>query len=127
MYNVPSGEIQNGILYLVAGDQSLTYNGIVYNTGERFRGGQEKTFIYSGTGSQALYELTELRGFTIEFLQSPGEAKFESERTEINGFAIEFELNEAEKIVQEITEMKGFAIELIDFPIFAFTIFERRL
>lgn len=126
MYNVPSGEIQNGILYLVAGEQSVNYNGDLYNTGERFRGVEETTFDYSGTGSQLLYEITELRGFAIEFLQSPGEAQFENETTQLNGFAIEFELNEAEKIVQELTEIKGFAIELIDFPIFAFQIIERR-
>ncbi|WP_443937099.1 hypothetical protein [Pedobacter sp. MW01-1-1] len=127
MYSVVSGELLNGVLYTVAGEQSVVYNGATYSAGQSFRATSVKTFTYSGAGTQLLYEVTEITGFALELVQDPADAQFEAAAPVLYGFALEFELNDADKVFNETTEIKGFALELVDFPIFVFNIITRRL
>lgn len=127
-YIVVSGEIQGGLLYYVAGGQSVIYNSTTYNTGQYFRGAAGvKTFTYSGTGTMELNEVAELRGSATEYVEVSNDQPVYLETTVLKSFGIEYELNEAEKIVNEVTVIRGFALELIDYPFFSFEITENRL
>jgi hypothetical protein len=127
-YSVINGQIKPGILYVVAGSQSVTYNSITYATGQQFRGiSGLMNFAYSGTGTQLVNEVQEFTGGGIEFGETAvGNPSF-PETTLLLGMAVEFELTDAEKIVTETTKITGFAIELIDYPIYSFEIIEARL
>ncbi|MES2060822.1 MAG: hypothetical protein V4456_02820 [Bacteroidota bacterium] len=127
-YLVVSGEVTPGGLYVVSGSQSVTYNSITYITDEKFRGvGGIKTFMYSGTGTQAVYEIQEITGGGIEYMGTSVDRSGYPEATLILGVAVEFDLTEAEKIVNEVTNINGFSIELIDYPFYSFEITEIRL
>lgn len=127
MYNVAIDEIQANVLYKVIGEQSVTYDGIDYNTGDTFRGVQDITvFEYFGTGTQFVTELTELYGGALMFEQTIEDRAFPFEETGIKGMAIVFELNEAEKIVQEVTRLTGMSITLEDYPFYTYVITQRR-
>jgi GDSL-like Lipase/Acylhydrolase family len=126
-YNVLDGEIQAGVLYKVAGEQSVEYDSVTYITDQTFRGVDGVVnFTYLGFGTQILNEILEFRGGSIEFLLNPEEQVTDDGPTVLKGMAIEFDLNEAEKIVQEVTEIKGMALELIDYPFYSFMITEQR-
>jgi len=129
MYNISSGEIQDGVLYRVLGDQSVVYNGTTFNTGEAFRGVTGITdFSFEGTGMQLVAEILEIKGGAIELEPTKEFPKFEDEKIEIKGIALEFELNEAEKIAADSpTIIMGASIELTDYPYYAFQITETRL
>lgn len=127
MYNVPSGEIQQGVLYTVAGTKSVVYNGITYATGVNFRGVVGiTTFTFSGAGTELLYEETELKAGSLTFELSYPDIAFPSLTTVLSGTAIEFDLTQEEKVVQELTRLTGMAIELIDYPFYSFVINEER-
>lgn len=129
MYNISSGEIQEGVLYRVLGDQSVAYNGTTYHSGEAFRGFNGVIdFSFEGTGIQLIIEVLEIRSIAVEFETVMELPKFEGEGIEIKGMSLEFELNEAEKITpQAPTTLMGASIELIDYPYYAFQITETRL
>lgn len=128
MFNVPSGQIQPGRLYLVAGEQSVIYE--VYYTiapGQTFRGVDGvKNFYFDGSGSALVYEVLEFKGGSLQFEENEADRTFELELTELKGMALELELTEEEKIVQETTIIKGMSLELIDFPFYSFVINELR-
>lgn len=127
-YNVVSGDIVNGALYYVAGSQSVIYNSSTYTTGQQFRGVPGvRTFTYSGSGTQIVYEVSELRGAAIEFSEVSQDQPIYPETTIFKGFAVEFELNDDEKKVQETTRLTGFGVEFIDYPFYSFEITETRL
>ncbi|MGN7988656.1 hypothetical protein ACTJKC_15010 [Pedobacter sp. 22226] len=127
MYIVQSGEISPDRLYEVIGTKSVIYNGETFDTGDSFRGVYGITdFSYTGSGSEQLTELSEIRGSSILFEVSDGERNFEIEQTSVQGMSMIFELNNEEKIVQETTEIKGMSITLADFPYYAFQWTETR-
>jgi len=127
-YNVVSGDIITGVLYYVAGGKSVVYNTLTYTTGQYFRGVNNiTTFTFSGTGSGEINEVTELRGAAFELVGVSGDQPVFPDVTELKGFAIEYELNDAEKVVNEVTKITGFALELIDYPFYSFEITETRL
>lgn len=127
-YQVVSGEISTGVLYSVAGAQSVTYNSVTYATGQQFRGVTNvKTFTYPGSGTQELNEVFEFAGSGVVFIQDGNDNPLFSDVTLLKGMAIEFALNDAEKIVNEVTKIQGFALELIDYPFYSFAVVEIRL
>lgn len=126
-YNIVSGEIASGALYYVAGTQSVVYNTSTYTTGQFFRGVPGiRVFTYSGTGTQSVNEIPELRGLSIEYVEVSADEPVYPETTAFKGFAIEYELNNDEKIVLETTKLTGFGLEFIDYPFYAFEIAETR-
>lgn len=127
LYNVISGDICEGILYNVAGGQSVVYNRITYNTGQYFRGGGIKTFLYTGSGSQILNEILELNCAAIEFVEVSDDQPVFDDIVIYNAISLQYELTDAEKKVIEITKMQGFALELVDYPFYSFEITETRL
>lgn len=128
-FNVTSGNIQANVLYIVIGAQSVTYNSITYTTGQTFRGinGITTYTLSGGIGSVELDEVLELFGNRISFKENSIDQPVNTDITMLNGFSIEFDLNDAEKIVNEVTTLKGFGIELLDYPFYAFEITETRL
>jgi hypothetical protein len=127
-YQIVSGEISAGTLYIVSGEQSVDYNSVTYNTGEKFRGIPGViVFTYSGSGTQEVTELTEFKGFSVEYTPDGNDILTYPENIAITGLSIEFSLNENEKIVLEKTEIRGFSLELVDYPFFAFAVIETRL
>ncbi|MBB5395638.1 hypothetical protein [Mucilaginibacter sp. AK015] len=125
-YNVLSGEIQAGILYQVVGAQSVIYNSSTYLTGQYFSGVvSEKTFTYSGTGTQGLNEILQFNGVAIEFDNEANISFFDT--SILGGFAIEYYMNSDEQIINDITQISGFALELLDYPYYSFLIIEERL
>lgn len=127
-YNVVSGDIINGQLYYVAGTQSVVYNTSIYTTGQFFRGVPGvRTFTYSGSGTQVVNEIAEIRGASIEYLEVVIDQPIYTEVTTFKGFAVEYELNDSEKAVQETTRLTGFGLEFVDYPFYSFEITETRL
>lgn len=127
-YIVVSGEIQVGLLYYVTGDQSVVYNSTIHIPGQYFRGVSNiNTFSYSGSGTQIVTEISELMAVSVELLQSPIEQPTFNDYITLRGGGIGYELNDDEKIINEVTAIKGFALELIDYPFFAFEIIEIRI
>lgn len=127
-YTVVTGEIFTGRLYLVTGTQSVTYNSVTYSTGQTFRAITGfKDFTYSGSGTQIVNEVEEIKGGAIECFETAIDVGVFNDVTNLLGMAIEFALNDAEKIVNEFTKIEGFSIELVDFPFYSFEITETRL
>lgn len=127
-YLVISGQIKAGILYMVAGSQSVTYNSIIYSTGQVFRGITGlMDFVFTGTGIQAINEVQELTGSCVAFRQTAADNPGFVETFLLLGMAIEFGLSDAEKLFNETTKITGFAIELVDYPFYSFSIIESRL
>jgi hypothetical protein len=127
-YNVLSGEIVTDTLYRVTGEQSVTYNSVTYEPGATFKGVTgANTFEYIGVGIKELNEVLELRAFAIEYVNISSDNPVYDETTVLKSFNVEYELNDAEKIVNEVTRLQGFALELIDYPFYSFEITETRL
>ncbi|MFD2870849.1 hypothetical protein ACFS5N_00125 [Mucilaginibacter ximonensis] len=127
-YNVITGEINYNTLYFVGGEKSVIYNSVTYTTGQLFRGiSNIKSFTYSGVGTQALYEVTEISGGGVEYVDTSANLFTFPDLASIQGLAIEYLLADAEKTVQETTKIRGFAIELIDYPFYSFSIIETHL
>lgn len=128
MFNITSGNIRDGVLYLVYGAQSVTYNGSTYVTGQTFRGILSiENFTFAGTGTQLVYEILELRGALIIYDENFSDLPDFADVTLLSGFTIEYQQNENDLIFNDITTLKGFAIELLDFPFYSFMINETRL
>jgi len=128
MFNITSGNILRNVLYLVYGTQNVIYNGATYITGQTFRGIPSiTTFTFSGSGTQLLYEVTELRGANIIFDENALDSSLFSDITKHSGFAIEYQQNTNDIAFNDITTLKGFAIELLDFPFYSFFINETNL
>lgn len=128
MYNISSGYILENVLYIVYGSQSVTYNAVTYTTGQTFRGIRSITaFTFSGTGTQLVYELSELRGSTIAFDENAIDSSLFSDTTKISGTAIEYQQNANDIVFTDITVLKGFTMELLDYPFYSFLITETRL
>jgi hypothetical protein len=127
-YQISSGEIAPGVLYLVIGEQSVTYNSATYIQGQVFRGIiGAKTFTYSGLGSQGVNEVLELSTFAVEYIENSIDQPLYTGTTLLKGMSIELTLNDSEKTVPETTKIQGFALELIDYPFFSFEITEIRI
>lgn len=129
-FNITSGNVENSVLYLVAGDQSVIYQGVTFSTGQNFRGSTGASasgFSLTGAGSALVYEVSELKGGAVEFETNFVDSPYFTDVTVLNGFAVEFELNNNEKLVEETTAIKGFGIELLNFPFYSFEVIEHRL
>lgn len=126
MYNIVSGAIERGVLYIVYGAQSAIYNGTTYTTGQTFRGiASVSAYTFSGSGTQFVYEVLELAGTSIEFVENLiDKAAVYPDTTVLNGFAIEFKQNAKDIVFDDVTVLNGFAIELIDYPFYSFEIIE---
>lgn len=128
MFNIDSGKIQQGILYLVYGTQSVTYNGTTYTTGQYFRGILGvTTYMFLGSGTQLVYETLEARGCAIEYIEDFSDLPVFSDATTFNGFAIEYMQGANDIDFNDVTALKGFAMELLDYPFYSFAITETRL
>lgn len=128
MFNIVSGKIQQGVLYLVYGAQSVTYNGTTYTTGQYFRGVLGiSTFTFSGSGTQLVYETFEIRGSNIEYVEDSTDKPVFADTTKLIGFAIEYMQGANDITFNDITVLNGFAIELLDYPFYSFAITESRL
>lgn len=128
MYNITSGNILRDILYLVYGTQSVIYNGTTYVAGQTFRGVSSITaFTFSGTGTQLVYEVMELKGANIIFDENTLDNPISSDITKLSDFAIEYQQNTNDITFNDITTLKGFAIELLDFPFYSFEVTETRI
>ncbi|WP_025142754.1 hypothetical protein [Pedobacter jeongneungensis] len=71
-------------------------------------------------------EVTQFFGAALIFEQDYLERSFPMETTKIEGMALIYELNDAEKIVQETTQINGMSITFKDFPLYAFQWTETR-
>lgn len=128
MYNISSGEIEVGVLYLVYGNQSVVYNGITYSSGQYFRGvGGVADFTFSGDGTQLVYETLELKGGAIEFLPDGQDLPVFWDQTVINGAALEFEQTAADAIFNDATSLDGASVEVMESAGYSFMITETRL
>ncbi|QHS56057.1 hypothetical protein GWR56_11125 [Mucilaginibacter sp. 14171R-50] len=126
-YKVLSGELVLGVLYYISGSQSVIYDSSIYNSGLYFRAGTLKTYSYTGVGSQEVNEVAEIRGLALEYFEIRSDQPNYNESTIFKGFSLEYDLNEAEKTVNETTKIQSCAIELTDYPFFALSITEKRL
>src|SRR5687767_40764 len=94
-YAVVTGGITPGVLYKVIGAQSVVYNGGTYATGSTFRGvAGVSAFTYSGSGTQEVNEVWELKGGGIEYIQNGADIidnyyTFD-QQTVLKGFAVEY-------------------------------------
>jgi hypothetical protein len=121
--SIATGNIQIGILYTVF-VANITYNSTSVTPGNTFLG----VFgINNFAGSGLVYEVLELKGSAIEYLQNSEDLAFLNSITAIAGMSIEFALNESEKVVNDTTQILGMSIELIDYPFYSFSITETRL
>lgn len=127
-YNVVSGEIQPNYLYRVVGGQSVVYNGITYNTNSTFIGVSGiSSFTFTGSGTQIVNQLTELRGAGIELVNDSNDLPIFPETTVLRGFGVEFVQQGKDIVFNDTTTIMGFSIEFVDYPIYAFQIITRRL
>lgn len=128
MFNITSGNIKWGVLYLVYSTQSVTYNGATYSAGQTFRGvGSVTTFTFSGTGTQFVYEVQEFAASSLIFDENSLDSPAFPDVTKFSGFAIEYKQNANDIIFDDSTILKAFAIELLDYPFYSFAISEIRL
>jgi len=128
MFNIVSGKIQQGILYLVYGAQSVIYNGTTYTTGQYFRGViGVTTFTFSGSGTQLVYEAFELMGCSIDYVEDATDKPLFADVTKLSGFAIEYMQGANDITFNDVTVLNGFALELLDYPFYSFAITEQRL
>lgn len=128
MFNIVSGKIQQGVLYLVYGMQSVTYNGTTYTTGQYFRGViGVTTYTFSGSGTQSVYETFEAMGFAIEYVEDFSDLPVFADATKLSAFAIEYTQSSIDIAYNDVTILNGFTIELLDYPFYSFAITETRL
>jgi len=128
MYNIASGYIEQGVLYIVYGTQNVTYNGITYTNGQTFRGiAGVAAFTFSSIGTQLVYEVLELDGADIEYAENALDAPIFPDATMLNGFAIEYMQNANDIVFIDVTVLNGFAMELLDYPFYSFAIIETRI
>jgi hypothetical protein len=128
MYNINSGEIQDGVLYLVYGTQSVLYNGNTYASGQYFRGVTGVTdFSFSGDGTQLVYETLEFKGGALEFITDGQDLPVFGDQTVINGAALEFEQTAADAIFNDATSLDGASVEMMESAGYSFMITETRL
>ena len=128
MINIISGKIQPGVLYFVYGAQSVTYNGTTYTTGQYFRGViGVSTFTFSGSGTQLIYEVLELSGCAIEYVEDATDKPVFADATSLIEFAIEYMQGANDINFNDVTVLNGYAIELLDYPFYSFAIIEIRL
>jgi len=127
-YLIVSGEIQAGVRYFVAGSQSIIYNGNTYGSGQYFQGVSGVfTFTYLGSGTQLIYEVSELVGAAVVYSIDSVDDPVYPDTLSLNAMSLEMELTEGEKIINETTAIRGFAVELIDYPFYCFDVIEVRL
>lgn len=126
-FNIPTNGIQSGVLYIVAGDQTATYNSVAYATGSTFRGVGFTSFTYSGSGTQIVNQVTEFASAGIEYVGNSTDLPTFPESTILKGFAIEFMQQGDDIQVDETTIIKGFSIEYVDPNNYIFQILTRRL
>jgi hypothetical protein len=125
MFNITSGNILVGVLYVVYGAQSVVYNGSTYTTGQKFRGvAGVSTFTFSGTGTQLVYEVEEFSGGSVELSENGLELPVFTDSALFNGFGIEYAQNASDISFTDVTQITGFAMELIDYPFYSFEIAE---
>jgi len=128
MYNITNGNILRDISYVVYGTQSVTYNGVTYTSGQIFRGVSNiTTFTFSGSGTQLIYEILELRGGTLEFTENELDNPTFLSTTILSGFTIECFQNGGDISFNDVTVLDGFSLELLDYPFYSFSITEKRL
>ena len=128
MYNISSGNILGGVLYIVWGTNSVIYNGTTYMSGQVFRGVPSITnFTFSGSGTQLVYEVLELQGAALEFSENGLDQPIYSTTTTLNGFAIEYVQNANDISFNDKTILNAFSMELLDYPFYSFQITEKRL
>ena len=128
MYNISSGEIEVGVLYLVYGTESVLYNGNTYASGQYFRGIiGVADFIFSGDGTQLVYETLELRGGALEFIPVGHDLTVFGDLTVISGATLEFEQTAADAIFNDATSLDGASVEMIESAGYSFMITETRL
>jgi len=114
-YVIVSGQIQDGVLYLVNGQQSVTYNGSTYAPSSQFRGVQGvSTFTYSGSGTQSVTEMVELKCFHVSFVQNGLDYKPTNPTTVLNSFKIEVVQNKSDLKATDTTQINSFSVEMKD-------------
>lgn len=120
-YIVQSGEIIPGVTYVNTGVASVVYNSITYTSGEQFTGvASFNTFTYSGSGSQIVNEVLQLKGAGLGVQENAVDQPVFPDPTALTGFSVEYYMNEDEDIVPDVTQINGFGIELIDYPFYNF-------
>ena len=128
MFNIVSGKIQQEVLYLVYGTQSVTYNGMTYTTGQYFRGVLGiTTYAFSGSGTLLVYETFEARGCVIEYIEDFSDLPVFVDATKLSGFSIEYTQGANDIAFNDETVLNGFTMELLDYPLYSFAITEIRL
>jgi len=128
MFNITTGNILAGVLYLVYGTQSVIYNGNTYNHGQTFRGiSSINTFTFSGTGTQLVYEISEFSASALILDENALDIPVFNDTTQASNFSIEFQQNNNDISFDDITALNGFSIELLDYPFYSFTVSETRL
>jgi hypothetical protein len=66
-------------------------------------------------------------GFVVAYVEVSVHQPVYSEITVLKSFGIKYELNEAEKNVNEDTKIQGFAMKFTDYPFYSFEITATRL
>lgn len=126
-YIITSGQIQDGVLYLVNGQQSVVYNGNTYAPGAQFRGVQGvSTFTYSGSGTQSVTESVELKCFSIGLVQNALDYTYPAVQTVLNAFSVQVVQNKSDLKATDTTTINSFAVEMKDWPGFASAIINKK-
>lgn len=120
-YIITSGQIQAGVLYLVNGNQTVTYNGGTYAPGTQFRGVQGvTTFAYSGTGQQSVTVVWELQSVGVGFVENAlDNPKPFNQQIALNSFSVQVVQNKSDLKATDTTTINSFSVELKDWGGFA--------
>jgi len=128
--SIISGQIVAGAKYLVTGEQSVNYNGHQYTTGQNFRGViNVKTFTWSGSGTQGLEEICEMKGANILFepnFVDKRDYRF-NEPMKLKGFSVLFEMNDSDKRYLDKTRIFGASVLFEHTPLRTHSVTSRRL
>jgi len=126
-YHIASGGIEKGKLYVVAGERSVIYTGVTYNTGDKFRGTGTNTYAFSGSGTQLVYEVVEVFSLSFGLERSGVDLPVFPENIDIKGISLGMETNAVDRLYPDILVVYGLSIGLEHSPLFVDSVIERRL
>lgn len=114
-FSVSSGGISEGVKYRVVGEQSVTYNSVLYTTGQIFTGVNGiTTFAYSGTGTQIVNRVFELKSISVETPQKEPNSDVYT-KTKLAGISVAVV---PVPMFPDAIKLMGISIEVIDYPSF---------
>jgi len=106
--NIPSGNIETGVVYEVSGTGTVTYVGTPRTSGQRFVG-QSGVTTYSVSGTVQVWQVFTLQSISIEQVLLPSY----TDRIALRGISIELE---QKVFYTDAIKLQGISIEVEDYP-----------